>query len=114
MDDNKRETATTTDGKVPAPGLENAAAPQPINPETGQHGAYWVMTEEERAKGWTRPYRDSYTHNKCETLTTMSRAIAETYARDPKYYGSTFCVACKEHFPVAEFKWSGTNEAVGS
>ena len=33
---------------------------------------------------------------------------AETYARDPKFYGATFCVECKGHFPVGEngqFRW---------
>jgi hypothetical protein len=38
----------------------------------------------------------------------MSRAIAETYARDPAFYGSTFCVHCRTHFPVGEqgeFVW---------
>jgi hypothetical protein len=44
----------------------------------------------------------------CGTTTTMSRSIAETYARDPHYYGSTFCCACGTHLPVGEsgeFVW---------
>jgi hypothetical protein len=44
----------------------------------------------------------------------MGPAIAETYAREPKYYGSTFCCGCRTHLPVAEFLWDGTNERVGS
>ncbi len=160
--DSKPPTRTTTDGKPPATGMEHAGAPQPINPATGQHGAYYVLSEEERAKGFVRPLRDSYVHHGarpahplrdltadeaerykqfgyakfeaypdgdsvtgrywtdaqlksgCGALTTMGRSIAETYARDPKFYGSTFCVGCKKHLPVAEFIWDGTIDVVGS
>lgn len=159
------DVRTTTDGQPPAPGLENAPAPQPIGP-SGQHGAYWVLTDAERAKGFVRPVRHAYVHtgirpkyelrdltneekeryaqysyvkyeaypelredrssvvgrfwtqaqldSGCSTETRMGLAIAETYARDPKFYGSTFCVACRSHFPVAEFIWAGTDEVVGS
>lgn len=55
------QLVTTTDGKAPAAGLENAAAPQPVGPD-GQHGAYWVLTADERAKGFVRPVRCSYAH----------------------------------------------------
>ena len=50
----------------------------------------------------------------CGTVTTMGRAIAETYARDPKFYGGTFCCGCGKHLPVDQFTWEGTNEQVGS
>lgn len=50
----------------------------------------------------------------CGTLTTMGIALAETYARDPKFYGGTFCAGCSAHFPVSEFLWEGTDEVVGS
>ncbi|MNT85315.1 hypothetical protein D3C72_2254710 [compost metagenome] len=50
----------------------------------------------------------------CGTVTTMGRALSETYARDPKFYGGTFCCYCNAHFPVGEFKWDGTDEVVGS
>jgi hypothetical protein len=50
----------------------------------------------------------------CGSETVMGRALAETYARDPKSYGATFCCACRKHFPVEEFVWSGTDERVGS
>ena len=46
--------------------------------------------------------RRSYLHLKCGTVTTMGQAIAETYAADPTFYGGTFCVHCKAHFPVGE------------
>lgn len=50
----------------------------------------------------------------CGVVTTMSPPIAETYARDPGFYGSTFCCGCRTHLPVAEFIWEGTDERVGS
>lgn len=80
----------------------------------GQNKAYLVLSAEERAKGWVRPYRDRYIHNKCGAVTTMGRALSETYARDPKFYGGTFCTFCHNHFPVAEFVWAADNTVVGS
>ncbi len=50
----------------------------------------------------------------CGTLTTMGRALSETYARNPKFYGATFCCGCNKHLPVDEFTWKNTNELVGS
>lgn len=81
---------------------------------TGQNKKYLVLSEDERAKGFVRPYRDSYVHKKCGVLTKMSRDISETYARNPKFYGATFCIGCKAHLPVSEFVWDGTDEEVGS
>lgn len=80
----------------------------------GQQEKYVVLSAEERAKGFIRPVRDSYQHVACGAVTTMDIAIAETYARDPSFYGATFCIACREHYPVAEFVWKGTDEPVGS
>jgi hypothetical protein len=43
----------------------------------------------------------------------MGLGIAETYARDPQYYGSTFCARCGGHFPVGpsgQFVWGDTAE----
>jgi hypothetical protein len=79
-----------------------------------QNKAYLVLPAEERAKGFVRPVRRSYVHQKCGTLTTMSQGIAETYARNPKFYGATYCCHCQMHLPVAEFHWDGTTEQVGS
>lgn len=130
-----------------------------------QAKVYLVLSEEERAKGFIRPVRQTYVHvgiqpkNKlrpldedqkkkygddwvayeqyprsesdsdrgrfwtqkevdnigkgCGTETKMGLALSETYARDPKFYGATYCVGCSAHFPVAEFKW-GDGEVVGS
>lgn len=52
--------------------------------------------------------------NGCGAITTMANSIAETYARDPKFYGGTFCASCQKHFPLEQFVWIGTNETVGS
>lgn len=79
-----------------------------IKPESGQQKGYVVLTPAERAKGFTRPFRDAYRHLKCGKITTMSRDIAETYARDPGFYSGTFCTTCRAHFPVGEsgeFTW---------
>lgn len=88
-----------------------------IDPSTGMQKGYVVLAEEERAKGFQRPYRNSYVHEKCGTVTTMAPAIAATYARDPHFYSGTFCVSCRGHFPVGpngEFVWEGTDIKVGT
>lgn len=99
----------------------------------GQQKGYVVLTEEERLKGFVRPVRLTYVHigkppegeqvkypytkkygKACGTRTTMGLPIAETYARDPKFYSGTFCCTCGEHFSLDEFVWEGTTEQVGS
>lgn len=104
----------TISGNPPANDCWDGPAPQPIDPETGQHRDYYILPESERAKGFVRPYRDAYRHSACGTMTTMGRALSETYARDPKYYGATFCCACRDHFHVSEFRWEADGKMVGS
>jgi hypothetical protein len=99
--------------------------------DNGQQKEYVVLTQEERAKGFVRPVRHTYIHvgndpvmdgivlikagrGSCGRRTTMNHAIAETYARDPKFYSGTFCVTCGVHRPLDEFIWEGTVEKVGS
>lgn len=83
-----------------------------------QAEVYLVLSEEERAKGFVRPVRRAYIHiggpAPCRTVTTMGLALSETYARNPKFYGATYCVHCQMHRPVDEFVWDGTGEVVGS
>lgn len=86
-------------------GTDDAPAPQA--------DAYLVLSVEERAKGFVRPYRDAYRHDTCGTVTTMGRALSETYARDPKFYGGTYCVKCQMHRPVGEFHWYEMDGAIG-
>lgn len=104
--------------------------------ETGQHEGYIVLCPDERAKGFVRPYRDAYKHvgslewvedtfdgdgkkiprrrGGCGSVTTMGRALSETYARQPSFYSHTFCVHCNQHLPVAEFTWTADGAQVGS
>jgi hypothetical protein len=73
-----------------------------------QAEVYIVLSDEERAKGFVRPVRTKYIHETCGTETTMGLAIAETYAREPHFYGATYCVFCQKHRPVGEngeFHW---------
>lgn len=128
-----------------------------------QHDTYLVLSEEERQKGFVRPFRDTYQHlgqtpkfplrdlteeekvrhagseyskfeeypeseslltghywteaslkKGCGAITTMGRALSETYARDPRFYGQTYCVGCHMHRPVAEFRWTADGTVVGS
>lgn len=103
---------TLTDGTQVYPGH------QTIDPTTGLQQGYVVLSDEERAKGFVRPVRDAYRHDKCGGVTTMHRTLAETYARDPQFYGGTFCATCRAHFPVGprgEFVWNdGSGQRVGT
>jgi hypothetical protein len=73
----------------------------PENEESAVTGRFW--TAEDLSK-----------RNGCGTVTTMGLALAETYARDPLFYGATYCCGCMKHLPVEEFVWDGTKEKVGS
>lgn len=133
-DEQGRQTCTTT-GEAPSA----TRAKQRAEGNAGQHSSYIVLCEEERQKGFVRPYRDSYTHvgrleriitdgreradqphgyehrvGGCGVVTRMGRALSETYARDPKFYGATFCVQCNAHYPVGDFVWTADGEPVGS
>lgn len=71
--------------------------------------------EEGRPLGcyWTQARLDKIGKG-CNTSTRMGLALCETYARDPSFYGGTFCVGCSEHLPVEEFVWDEDGERVGS
>jgi hypothetical protein len=75
----------------------------------------YPVTDDDTVIGrfWTQEQLDKVGSG-CDTATTMSIAIAETYAVEPGFYGSTYCVGCSKHLPVNEFVWSGTQERVGS
>ena len=75
---------------------------------TTQAKKYLVLSEAERAQGFVRPVRRSYQHLVCGTITSMNEAIAETYARQPDFYGATWCMRCQKHTavgPDGEFVW---------
>ena len=102
---------TLTDGSPVTPDHRE------IDPATGMQKGYVVLSAEERAKGFVRPVRQSYVHDKCGGVTTMNQALAETYARDPSFYSGTYCVLCHSHFRVGadgEFTWKGSTERVGT
>lgn len=87
-----------------------------IGPD-GMQKSYLVLSDAERAKGFIRPLRRSYTHEKCGAVTTMGQALAETYARQPDFYGATYCANCCTHFPVGaagEFVWANSDTKVGT
>lgn len=98
-----RESVTLTTGE-PVPEDHSHTEKLP----NGQQKGYVVLSDAERGKGFVRPFRDAYRHVKCGKITTMGRALAETYARDPAFYSGTFCTHCGSHFPVGEdgeFTW---------
>lgn len=87
--------------------------------DDGQNEKYLVLSDEERAKGFVRPVRTAYKHLACGAVTHMGRALSETYARDPKFYGATFCAGCGTHFPLVigngerAFVWDADGTGVG-
>lgn len=108
MNDEKR---TLIDGSPVTPDHRE------IDPRTGMQKSYVVLSEDERAKGFVRPVRTKYYHEKCGTVTSMGIALAETYASNPQFYSGTYCAGCRSHFPVGEngeFLWHSTQEKVGT
>jgi len=80
-----------------------------------QAETYLVLSDADRAAGFVRPVRHAYVHTDgCGSVTTMAVAIAETYARQPSFYGATYCVSCSKHLPVGEFRWTADGLVVGS
>ena len=111
------ETARVPANGEVEPGRETASTPTSAKLPDGQYADHWVLSEEERAKGFVRPVRRSYVHDTCGAVTRMGPSIAETYARQPFFYGSTFCVRCGNYFPVGadgEFTWDSSTEKVGT
>lgn len=77
-----------------------------------QNKAYLVLSEEELAKGYVKPYRESYRHLTCDSVTSMPPQISATYARDPWFYGATYCCNCMMHKPLDEFVWEPDGESM--
>lgn len=94
----------TTDPQDPKLGHGSDTVPRPMNEK------YLVLSEAERAKGFVRPVYRKYVHfdPECGAVTTMGLPLCETYARDPGFYGATYCAGCRMHRPVGihgEFTW---------
>ena len=82
---------------------DNYAKFEEYGPDRNSRGRFWTQAELD--------------NRGCGSTTSMPRAIAETYAREPGYYGSTFCCGCGRYLPVGkmgEFVWDGTDERVGT
>jgi len=77
--------------------------------EQERYGQYGYVLFEKYPKGSNngigRFWTEEDLQSGCGTQTVMGHALSETYARDPKFYGGTFCVRCKQHFPLDEFVW---------
>lgn len=103
-----------------------------ITEDSGMQKKYLILSKEKRQQGFVRPLRQTYVHQYkedgssipyplismkdikgCGAATKMGIELSETYARDPKFYGATYCVGCKTHLPVKEFTWED-HEVVGS
>lgn len=72
--------------------------------------------EEKPAVGrfWTQADLDASRKGGCGAVTHMGLALCETYARNPLFYGATYCVGCQMHKPVGEFAWEEDGAIVGS
>lgn len=95
-------TGLTTDPTDPR--LTHGVDAEPV----GQAPVYLVLDPVHPDRKLHRPVRTSYRHVRgaaCGVVTTMSLGIAETYARDPKFYGATYCTGCRMHLDVVEFDW---------
>ena len=68
----------------------------------------YLVLPDDGPKSFVRPVRRSYLHLVCGAVTTMGQPIAETYAREPTFYGATYCCRCLQHCRVGaegEFVW---------
>lgn len=71
----------------------------------------YPVTEAALGRFWTQADLDRAGKG-CGTVTTMNQAIAETYSRQPAFYGATYCWGCMRHLPVGrhgEFVWIETD-----
>lgn len=90
------------------PGKKYVAVMTVLTKEDGSFLGGTYVTEEELSA-----WRDGEFVGGCGTITTMGDALSETYARDPNFYGATYCTGCRKHIHVGEFLWVGTNIKVG-
>lgn len=71
-----------------------------------EHYPASVLTDTDGAPQFVQPIRNTYRHLTCGAETTMRGGdLCLTYATNPSFYGSTFCVGCHEHLPISEFVW---------
>ena len=75
----------------------------------GQEYVAFEPYPQERRPSLGRFWTQEQLNSGCGVVTTMARELAETYAREPKFYGATFCCHCGRHIKVEEFEWIGAN-----
>lgn len=74
----------------------------------------YLENRSEHPKATGRYWTTSELNSGCNTVTTMGRALSETYAKNPLFYSSTYCVGCQMHKAVEEFVWTADGQRVGS
>lgn len=100
---------------------------RPTNPtrelteeEQEHYGRFGYVLFEEYPEGSAargRFWTEAQLNSGCGSITHMAIGLAETYARQPDFYGGTYCAHCRTHFDVGahgEFVWTGTEERVGT
>lgn len=97
-----RSKHSTVSGRPPE-NPEAPEAPSPIDPETGQHGDYWILSEDERAKGFVRPYRKSYRHVSVQGPKYELRDLTDE--EQERHRGRGFVKY--EEYPVSESSTAG-------
>ena len=108
MKKNNEYEQCTTDGK-PFDGGKSKRA-------DGQHVQHVGICPNDGSE-YVRPVRDRYKCLICGVVTTMPKLCAETYAKKPDYYGTTWCCGCRGYFLVGEngnFVWLDDNTKVGT
>jgi len=96
--------------------LTKLTAEQEVNQGRFGYVKYEKYPESESpkiGKMWTQAELDNVGKG-CNGVTTMGQALSETYAREPTFYGSTYCAVCGKHRPVDEFVWVDDGKRVGS
>lgn len=112
----RRKRCTVKGNLVDPDKVTTSGAPTDEKLPDGQLKDHYILCPEDRAKGFVRPVRTKYVHEKCGSVTTMPLSIAETYAAQPSYYGRTFCARCGDYYRVGangEFVWEDGSK-VGS
>ena len=71
------------------------------------------LSDNERARGFVRPLRNTNKHPECGGITLMSDKIAENMAKKPNHYDEMYCIDCKTSAPLDKFIWHGTDIKLG-
>ena len=58
------------------------------------------------------PESRPYTHDRCEQMTEVSGEAFTSLASPLTGLEQTYCNACKSMFPIAEFRWTDSNETL--